>query len=333
MSIIAIAGRAGSGKDTVGTVIQYLTSTFPIGTKTPFNIKENYSSTSNWQVKKFADKLKDIVCILIGCTREQLENQDFKNTELGEEWNTKFYYITDNQGGILEKHYSIEEAKEFLPYWDDSITVNYPPEIEEVEQILTPRLLLQVLGTECGRDIIHPNIWVNSLFSEYVVHPKGTAHDLKDWSKLYTHKECKNCKKQYSGWKRQYLCKECIEDDSIQFYPNWLITDMRFPNEYDAVKSRGGITIRVIREFYEFSNNNHEWGDKECRQGKLLKVNADLYSKEESNKVWRDFLKENAHQSEIALDQHQFDYEIINDGSIEDLIEKVKQILIKEKII
>jgi hypothetical protein len=316
MSIIAIAGRAGSGKDTVGTVIQYLTSTFPIGTKTPFNIKENYSSTSNWQVKKFADKLKDIVCILIGCTREQLEDQDFKNTKLGEEWNTKFYYITDNQGGILEKHYSIEEAKEFLPYWDDSITVNYPPEIEEVEQILTPRLLLQLLGTECGRDIIHPNIWVNSLMSEYKC-DLNLGFNIK-WDYPLV---------------ENYIYSDVEKSEYIAKYPNWLITDMRFPNEYDAVKSRGGITIRVVREFYEFSNNNHEWGDKECRQEKLLKVNADLYSKEESNKVWRDFLKENAHQSEIALDQHQFDYEIINDGSIEDLIEKVKEILIKEKII
>jgi hypothetical protein len=269
---------------------------------------------SGWQVKKFADKLKDIVCILIGCTREQLEDQDFKNSELGEEW----WYWKGSLFGLV-------------PYLDNKNFSNNVPLATLVK--LTPRLMLQLLGTECGRDIIHPSIWVNSLMSEYVAHPKGTAHDLKDWSELYTHKECKNCKKQYNGWKRQYLCKECIEDDSIQFYPNWLITDMRFPNEYDAVKSRGGIAIRVVREFYEFSNNDHEWGDKECRQGKLLKVNADYYSKEESNKVWRDFLKENAHKSETALDDHQFDYEIINDSSIEDLIEKVKQILITEKII
>ena len=33
---------------------------------------------------------------------------------------------------------------------------------------LTPRKLLQLLGTDCGRDIIHPNIWVNALFADYV---------------------------------------------------------------------------------------------------------------------------------------------------------------------
>jgi hypothetical protein len=39
------------------------------------------------------------------------------------------------------------------------------------------------------------------------------------------------------------------------------------------------------------------------------------------------------HPSETALDDTKFDYEIINDGSIEDLIEKVKEILIEQKII
>ena len=39
------------------------------------------------------------------------------------------------------------------------------------------------------------------------------------------------------------------------------------------------------------------------------------------------------HPSETSLDKAEFDYEIINDGSMDDLIEKVRQILIREKII
>jgi hypothetical protein len=38
-------------------------------------------------------------------------------------------------------------------------------------------------------------------------------------------------------------------------------------------------------------------------------------------------------KKETALDEAKFDYEIINDGSIEDLVEKVREILIKEKLI
>jgi hypothetical protein len=269
MSIISINGRISSGKDTVGKIIQYyiFCKTGYCGAKASIEdcidylngkySPENYvEQISNWQVKKFADKLKDIVCILIGCTREQLEDQDFKNTNLGEEWNTKFYYITDNQGGILEKHYSIEEAKEFLPYWDDSITVNYPPEIEEVEQILTPRLLLQLLGTECGRDIIHPSIWVNALMSEYV--------NQLNWN---------------NGGK--------------EGFSNWIITDMRFPNEMEAIIKREGITIRVNRPGINLLD----------------------------------------HPSETSLDTAEFDYVIENNSDIQSLIKKVKIILVKEKII
>jgi hypothetical protein len=83
------------------------------------------------------------------------------------------------------------------------------------------------------------------------------------------------------------------EEKTNLIYPSWCITDMRFPNEMDAVKERGGITIRVVRPGTESGT----------------------------------------HPSETALDEATFDYEIINDGEIVDLIEKVKTILIKEKII
>lgn len=80
-------------------------------------------------------------------------------------------------------------------------------------------------------------------------------------------------------------------------YPNWIITDMRFPNEFDAVKKRGGITIRVTR-------HNHP-----------------------------NDLQPSTHPSETALDTHTFDYEIINDGTIEELINKVSDILKQNQII
>jgi hypothetical protein len=345
MSIIAINGRISSGKDTVGKIIQYyiFCKTGYCGAKASIEdcidylngkySPENYvEQISNWQVKKFADKLKDIVCILIGCTREQLEDQDFKNTELGEEW--KRYYLTRGKVKNFSSVYNSFNWDNNNKYFNTELEAfnkkeelclnlrEHSPEWWEVKsEVLTPRLMLQLLGTDCGRNIIHPSIWVNSLMSDY----KG---------KQSFYKECPKCK--HKPGNDMTTCPKC-HPMKLEFtynnYPNWIITDLRFPNEFDAVKARGGITIRVVREFYEFSNNDHEWGDKECRQGKLLKVNADLYSKEESNKVWRDFLKENAHQSEIALDDHQFDYEIINDGSLEDLIEKVRQILLTEKII
>jgi hypothetical protein len=88
----------------------------------------------------------------------------------------------------------------------------------------------------------------------------------------------------------------------------WIITDMRFPNELETVVERKGITIRVVRPCSECGGIGYH--KMSCSK---------QYPKQ--------------HASETALDDAKFDYEIINDGSIKDLIEKVKQILITEKII
>jgi hypothetical protein len=139
----------------------------------------------------------------------------------------------------------------------------------------TIREFLQTLGTECLRNNLSKNIWAAALFADYKEEPTNV---LK--SKGYH-----------------------LEDA----YPNWCITDMRFPNEMEAVKERKGITIRVVRP--DFIEN--------ALTGQKFPV-----------KVHR-----NLHASETALDDAEFDYEIINDGSIEDLIEKVREILINEKLL
>lgn len=94
--IIGISGRKGAGKDLVGEIFQYYLNTpaslivginlpytlsLPEEVKGPILVKRN-----GWKIVKFADKLKDMVCTLIGCTREQLEDREFKETPLGEEW-------------------------------------------------------------------------------------------------------------------------------------------------------------------------------------------------------------------------------------------------------
>ena len=59
--IIAICGLKFSGKSTVARLLH---------------------NATGYEVVSFADKLKDITCILSGCTREDLENYDFKETQL-----------------------------------------------------------------------------------------------------------------------------------------------------------------------------------------------------------------------------------------------------------
>lgn len=211
--IIGISGKIGSGKDLCGKIIKYLHFYYdvkPVGygkddiTFVMNQLEKEDSHLINlfsqWEIKKFADKLKDCICIILNCTRYDLEDINFKNTPLGKEWGN-----------------------------------------------LTPRLLLQLLGTDCGRQIIHPNIWINSLFREY------------NSTKL-----------------------------------NWIITDTRFINEFNSIKERNGINIQII-------------SDKSPKDNHISETELDNYN--------------------------EFNYVIENNKTIEELILKIKEILIKEQII
>lgn len=277
--LVGISGKIGSGKDTVGKIIQFLTTNdeemlkwFEKEPNKALNEwNGNFNNLGKWDVKKFADTLKDIVCMLIGCTREQLEDQEFKNKELGPEW---WYYKTP-KGNISYEEYEKLRPLVFMEW-----------EVKLVKP--TPRLLLQIIGTECIRDKVHPNAWVNALFADY--RSNGIAE-------------------KYLASRGQLVLEN--------IYPNWIITDMRFPNEMEAVKSRGGITIRVNRPEYCPNCPMEDLTSQDC--GDCV--------------VYQDEIYQGLHESETALDNAKFDYTIENNGTIEELMEKVRQILIKEKII
>ena len=286
--IIGINGKINSGKDTVGKIVQYLIDKklakedlnlpdrdywLNVSFKEYLTYKTRFNT---WQIKKFADKLKDIVCLLLGCTREQLEDREFKEKELGEEWTRTF-----------NSDYELIENRLFNP------------EIGDFQETLTVRKLLQEVGTEAMRNVVHPSIWVNALMSEY------------NSSKVFfEHSDSLG-----NTWK---VKPHPIFEPNM--FPNWIITDMRFPNEMKAVKDRNGITIRVNRS-YEGNNivKKTDNGD-----GTITLSPADPN--------WGKIIL-NPHPSETALDDATFDYIINNDGTIEELIEQVRKILVKEKII
>ena len=142
--IIGVSGYSNSGKDTVGTIIQYLNSPNPQSSIE--KMCANYSEyeywldeQSNWEIRKFAGKLKDIASHLTGIDIEDFEDQDFKKTNLGREWWT----ICD-----------------------------------EGHQPMTVRDFLQKLGTDALRTGLHPNVWVNALMADYVPDEDG---DLPNW--------------------------------------------------------------------------------------------------------------------------------------------------------
>ena len=255
---------------------------------------------SKYQIKKYADKLKDIVCLLIGCTREQLEDREFKEKELGEEW----WYYKGEQTNRLFPYNTPYEANKKLPLIK-----------------LTPRLLLQLLGTECGREIIHPNIWVNALFSKY---------EGKDYIKY-------NGIKYYCNIEEDFLSKGVENFKLIKPSSNWIITDVRFPDEVKAIQDRGGIVIRlerdekpVIGQIYTIKDRFGDEVIKDCIAKHDDRGYDDFVYTCSKNLIYRDgdyvIVKEGGHESETALDNHKFTHTITNDGSIQDLVEKVKKL-------
>lgn len=133
MSIIALAGYAGSGKDTVGRMIQFSRAKTKVhgeSTLKALNLqgwgeKYNYDRLSGWKIKKFAKKLKQTASLLTGIPVEKFEDQDFKDLPLPRCWDL------------------------------------------EPDKAMTVRQFLQRLGTDAVRYGLHPNTWVNALMADY----------------------------------------------------------------------------------------------------------------------------------------------------------------------
>jgi hypothetical protein len=100
---------------------------------------------------------------------------------------------------------------------------------------MTLRTFLQKLGTDAIRDGLHANSWCNALMCDY-----NPLHEENHFQKLA---------------RIQGL------PDVLQYhpeYPNWLITDCRFPNELEAIASRSGICIRIVRPDNPYPVSNHQ---------------------------------------------------------------------------
>jgi hypothetical protein len=222
--VIGVHGQMGAGKDITGKIIQYLTqkngwtkiSLDEILTYPPVLLQP---ASTNWEIKKYAWKLKQCVSLITGIPLSDLEDDEVKDSYLDLPWN--------------------KPSDELNPGMDPRMTV---------------RELLQQFGTEGSRSI-HPNFWVNALFADY----------------------------------------QAINS------PQWIITDVRFMNELQAIEARGGFVIKVFRDAPKIVNNGR-------------------YNKK-------------THSSETELNDHRFKYNINNNFDIKTLVKNVKEILIENNII
>ena len=231
--IVGINGYSGSGKDTIGIIIQYLNCS-NVGEVSIEEACKDYEQhawwledQSEWEVMKFAGKLKDIASHLTGIDIEKFEDQEFKKTNLSSDWDVPAE-ISLSDGKIL--------IGKLRP--------------------LTVREFLQNLGTNAMRNGLHDNVWVNALMADYKLIEYG--------------------------------------DDEQGHYPNWVITDVRFPNEAKAIKDKEGIILRVDKPGIGPIND---------------------------------------HPSETGLDDWKFDYRIVNNSDLFDLKENIKSILKHKKLL
>lgn len=297
--IISISGKIGSGKDTVGRIIQYLTWCKNTNTHNMSYDEWNKAVPDPcpkghhqiWEIKKFAGKLKQICSLLTGIPVEDFEKSSVKDSYLPESW---FKYGIDGDNDFEPDDYgyvgSYEEAVELANTVGENIKF-----IQKYR--MTVRDLLQQVGTNGLRNIVHPNVWVNALFSDYKV-PHAVLN------------------KTYS-------------DVDL---PNWIITDCRFPNEAEAILKQNGLLIRVNRNIEQkdsrlCSNCNNEFSIEEMDNNNGLSPCCKNHDHISTLKPI------STHPSETALDTYKFEYVIDNDGTIEDLIVKVKEILTKTKFL
>lgn len=119
---------------------------------------------------------------------------------------------------------------------------------EKTGKHITPRYMLQIMGTEAGRDVFHKDIWVYAL------------------------------------------------ERKMEMYQNVVIADVRFPNEIEWMRSKGGFAVRVSR------GADPEWYETAVRANK--EQNTDL------------MVDYPIHYSEWAWAGQIMDYQLDNNGSI-----------------
>ena len=130
----------------------------------------------------------------------------------------------------------------------------------KLKKEFTPRLALQLMGTEAGRDVFHPDLWVHTVM------------------------------------------RRC---ETVSWH-NYVIADVRFPNEINAIHEAGGIVVRVHR------GEDPEWFNiaLQCNKGTIPDDTMTLSYPE-------------VHYSEWAWIGSDIDYTIGNDGDLIELEKKV----------
>lgn len=229
-NLIGICGKKQVGKNTVASMLQYLFTCEREHSEGSFkdytarkNNFEYFERISGWNQKSFAHKVKQILSILTGIPVEDMEKEEIKNKFLPNIWARTFLEVNNERIGPF---YSNKEAIDYV----NKHKIKY---FTLGEFPITIRQALQYIGTDVFRNHFDEDVWVKALFSDYydyTVIKHDTIPEVKD----------------------------LLNGEYVQYKCYWIITDVRFPNEVDAIKERGGFMIKVERPFANKDNHKSE---------------------------------------------------------------------------
>ena len=175
--------------------------------------------------ESFANSVKDAVSPIFGWDRKMLEG----DTKESREWRE----TTD-------------------PWWS-----------EKLGKDISPRLALQLMGTEAGRNVFHTDIWILSLLKR------------------------------------------------IDSNKNYVLADVRFPNEIEQIRKSGGKILRVQR------GSEPQWYDEAEELNRHTKWSGSIQKMSEYLDI---------HYSEWAWIGMQFDGIITNNDTLSELEIKIENI-------
>lgn len=134
--LIGISGKIGSGKDTLAGMLKLA------------------APGLNFEVRKYAGKLKEVASLISGIPIEKFEDQEFKKTFLSSDWD------------VYHTQYLYD------PYMDQQVPMS-------MNQQMTVRDFLQKLGTDAMRNGLHQNTWINATYADYTPDKNWIITDVR----------------------------------------------------------------------------------------------------------------------------------------------------------
>ena len=210
LNVVGVSGQAGAGKDEVaGRLVSH----------------------HGFQQVALADPLKRLGYLVFGFTENQLWGPSTYRNKVSNEF---------KKGDGWKE--SLKRLKWYGPAWTaDALRISPTSEkaklaytkletwfewLERNHHDLSPRVMLQTLGTEWGRDVVGTNVWV-----AYMLFVARKLLKTDEMSLDYE-------------YNRKDGLTQVEESSNIR---GVVVSDIRFKNELEIVPKAGGFLIRVLR--------------------------------------------------------------------------------------